>query len=46
VYYYDEEYLQTQLEQNNFELLEVNYRQSPVATGNAVDDMIFIAKKT
>jgi trans-aconitate methyltransferase len=45
VYYYDEEYLQGKLEENNFELLEVNYKQSPVATGNTVDDMVFITKK-
>ena len=46
LYYYDEEYLQTELEQNNFKILEVNYRRSPVTIANALGDMIFIVKKT
>ena len=41
-----EEYLQTELEQNNFKILEVNYRRSPVTIANALGDMIFIVKKT
>lgn len=45
VYYYDEEYLQNELEKNNFEIIEVFYKLSPVPIEHALNDMIFIAKK-
>jgi 2-polyprenyl-3-methyl-5-hydroxy-6-metoxy-1,4-benzoquinol methylase len=45
VYYYDEAFLRAQLEQNNFEVLELIYKRSPVTTGNAFEDIIFISKK-
>jgi 2-polyprenyl-3-methyl-5-hydroxy-6-metoxy-1,4-benzoquinol methylase len=45
VYYYDEEYLQYELEKNNFETIELVFKPSPLAVESALDDMIFIAKK-
>lgn len=45
VYYYDEAFLQQQLSQNNFALLDFQYKHFPKANQNASTDMIFIARK-
>jgi len=45
VYYYEEEYLQNELVKNNFETIEIIYKQSPVPVANTMGDIIFIAKK-
>ena len=45
VYYYDEAYLQQQLSQNNFALLDFQYKHFPKANQSPSIDMIFIAKK-
>ena len=45
VYYYDEAYLQQQLWQNNFALLDLQYKHFPKANPNSSTDMIFIARK-
>jgi hypothetical protein len=45
VYYYDEAYLQQQLSQNNFALLDFQYKHFPKANQSLSIDMIFIAKK-
>jgi trans-aconitate methyltransferase len=45
VYYYDEDYFQSELARNNLEVLEVRFKPSPVPTSLAQEDMIFIAKK-
>jgi|SRR5690242_12603540 len=45
VYYYDEAWLQQQLSQNNFALLDIQHKQSPKANQGSSIDMIFIARK-
>lgn len=45
VYYYDEAYLQQQLSQNNFSLLDLQYKHFPKADGSSSVDIIFIARK-
>jgi len=45
VYYYDEAYLQAQLSQNNFTLLDFQYKHFPKVNQRPSIDMIFIAKK-
>ena len=45
VYYYDEDYFQSELARNNLEVLEVRFKPSPVPTNLTQEDMIFMAKK-
>jgi Trans-aconitate methyltransferase len=45
VYYYDEAYLQQQLSQNNFALLDLQYKHFPKANRSSSIGMIFIASK-
>jgi trans-aconitate methyltransferase len=45
VYYYEEDYLRRALAQNNFELLEVQYKQFSKGDGTISEDMVFIARK-
>ena len=46
VYYYDEEYLRRELQQNNFSLVELQYKHFPKADGTTSVEMVFIAKKS
>jgi len=45
MYFYDEDYLRHELTHNNFEILEVKYKQFRKADGTVCEDIIFIAKK-